>query len=85
MNSYKKRKKNIYSLGTIVRLPIPDVDRKQRGSRTILTVVINVKEDGFYRLRTNEGILKQLYVRSQFTLNPKNLLIFYIFLTIKFI
>ncbi|GFV60964.1 hypothetical protein TNCV_996971 [Trichonephila clavipes] len=29
-------------------------------------------QDGFYRLGTSEGISKQVYARSQFTLCPKN-------------
>lgn len=36
---------------------------------------MNVTKDGFYRFGTTEGILKQLYARSQLTLYPKNELI----------
>ncbi|GBO23460.1 hypothetical protein AVEN_18634-1 [Araneus ventricosus] len=72
MNSEKMFPTN--SLGTTVRVPIPDVDKGRGDARNILAVLISVTEDGFYRLGTSEGILKQLYERSQFTLCPENLL-----------
>ncbi|GBL62597.1 hypothetical protein AVEN_148756-1 [Araneus ventricosus] len=70
MNS--ERKFPTASLGTTVRVPIPDVDKRRCDSRNILEVAMSVIEDGFYRLGISEGILKQLYPRSQFTLCPKN-------------
>ncbi|XP_043491623.1 KRAB-A domain-containing protein 2-like [Polistes fuscatus] len=77
----KKRKRNsenefpTVSLGTNVQVPIPDDDKGERSdSCDILAVVMNVTENGFYRLGTSKGILKEEYARSQFTLCTKNLL-----------
>ena len=39
-----------------------------------LAAVINVTENVFYQLGTFEGILKQVYARSQFTLCSNTLL-----------
>ncbi|GFY08679.1 uncharacterized protein TNCV_811121 [Trichonephila clavipes] len=72
MNSEKKFP--TASLGTTVRVPIPDVDKGRGDSRNILAAIMSVAEDGFCRLGTSEGILKQLYARSQFILCPQNLL-----------
>ncbi|XP_078509625.1 KRAB-A domain-containing protein 2-like [Lissotriton helveticus] len=55
-------------LGATVRVLIPDVDKGWGDSRNLVT------EDGFYRLGTAQGILKQLYAISQFTVCPKNLM-----------
>ncbi|KAI4473560.1 hypothetical protein M0804_015289 [Polistes exclamans] len=71
MNSDKKLP--TVPFGTTVSVPISTVVKGRGDSRNILAVVISVTEDGFYRLGTSEGILKQLYARSQFTLCPINL------------
>ncbi|KAL5238997.1 hypothetical protein ACI65C_006407 [Semiaphis heraclei] len=42
--------------------------------RSILAIVLEVTSDGFYRLGTRDGVLKQLYARSQFTVCQKKLL-----------
>lgn len=55
------------SVGMTVRVPIPDVDRGRGDARNILAIVTEVTDDGFYRLGTKGGILKQLYSRSQFS------------------
>lgn len=60
-------------LGDTVRVPIPDFDKGKGDSRNVLAVVMKVSEDGFYQLGTVNGILKQLYSRSQFTVCPKKL------------
>lgn len=39
-----------------------------------MAVVMSVTEDAFCQIGTSEGVLKQLYARSQFSLCPKNLL-----------
>ena len=62
------------SLGDTVRVPIPDVDKGRGDPRNVLAVVMNVTEDGFYRLGTERGILNQLYARSQFSVCQKGLL-----------
>ena len=47
---------------------------RRGNSRNILAAAMNVTKDDFYRLEVSEGILKQAYSTSQFTLLPKNLL-----------
>jgi hypothetical protein len=59
-------------VGSTVRVPIPDVDKGRGDSRNILAIVMNVTEDGFYRIGTTQGILKQLYAISQFTVCRNN-------------
>ncbi|GFO05418.1 ribosomal RNA small subunit methyltransferase h [Plakobranchus ocellatus] len=46
-----------------MRVPIPDVDKGRGDSRNLLeiAVVLNMTEDGFYRLGADQGILKQLH------------------------
>ncbi|XP_043476064.1 uncharacterized protein LOC122507427 [Leptopilina heterotoma] len=53
--------------GLTVLVPIPDVDKGRGDARNILALVMEVADDGFYRLGTRNGILKQLYSRSQFS------------------
>jgi len=53
--------------GCTVRVKVPDVDRAKTDSRVILAVILYVTDDGFYKLGTKSGILKQLYSRSQFS------------------
>jgi hypothetical protein len=59
--------------GVTVRVPIPDVDKGRGDLRNILAVVMDTTEDGFYKLGTANGVLKQLYARSQFTVCKKSL------------
>ncbi|GFO14781.1 integrase core domain protein [Plakobranchus ocellatus] len=58
-------------LRAIVRVPIPDVDKGRGDSRNLFAVVLNMTEDGFYHLGTDQGVLKQLYARAEFTVCPK--------------
>jgi hypothetical protein len=54
------------SVGSTVRVPVPEVDRGRGDARSILAIVLKTTRDGFYKLGTRNGILKQLYARSQF-------------------
>ena len=63
MNINSDKKFPPASVGTTVRVPIPDIDRGRGELRNILAVVMMVTQDGFYQLGTTEGILKQLYAR----------------------
>ena len=54
------------NVGDTVMVPIPDVDRGRAEFRNLKAVVIDVKENGLYKLGTTDGLLKQLYSRSQF-------------------
>ncbi|GBM07540.1 hypothetical protein AVEN_100735-1 [Araneus ventricosus] len=50
-----------------VRIEVPEVDRTKTDARSILAVVLIKTEDGFYKLGTKAGILKQLYPKSEFS------------------
>ncbi|XP_025196654.1 uncharacterized protein LOC112595603 [Melanaphis sacchari] len=54
--------------GCNVRIKIPDVDRSKCDPQSIIAIVLEKTTDGFYRLGTKYGILKQHYARSQFSL-----------------
>eukprot|EP00102_Acyrthosiphon_pisum_P010571 XP_008178926.1 PREDICTED: KRAB-A domain-containing protein 2-like [Acyrthosiphon pisum] len=54
--------------GCNVRVKIPDVDRSKCDPQSIIAIVLEKTTDGFYRLGTKYGILKQIYARSQFNL-----------------
>lgn len=60
-------------VGDTVRVPVPDVDRGPGDARNILATVLE-ETDGFYKLGTNDGVLRQMYVRSQFTICEKEFL-----------
>ncbi|CAH0549839.1 unnamed protein product [Brassicogethes aeneus] len=54
-------------VGTNVTVPIPGVDRARGSFRNVIAVVMEINEvNGTYRLGTKDGMLQQLYVRSQF-------------------
>nr|CAI5832451.1 unnamed protein product [Callosobruchus analis] len=60
--------------GSIVRIPVPDVDRGRGDTRSVLAVVLEATEDGFYRLGTKQGIISKYYSRSEFSACPANIL-----------
>ncbi|XP_043471751.1 KRAB-A domain-containing protein 2-like [Leptopilina heterotoma] len=53
------------AIGSMVRLPIPDVDRARGAPRNILAAVINIDND-YYTLGNEHGTLNKKYVRSEF-------------------
>ena len=59
--------------GATVRISIPDCDKGRGDARNILAVIIDV-QDEFYQVGTTQGVLKQLYVRSQFSVCKRPLL-----------
>lgn len=61
-------------IGSSVRIPVPDVDRGRGDARSVLAVVLEATEDGFYRLRTKEGVISKYYSRSEFSTCPANIL-----------
>ncbi|GFO11638.1 integrase core domain protein [Plakobranchus ocellatus] len=61
-------------LGATVLAPLPDADKGRGDSRNLLAVVLNVTENCFYRLGTDQRILKQPYDRAEFTVCPKRLM-----------
>ncbi|PRD34315.1 UNVERIFIED_CONTAM: hypothetical protein NCL1_15055 [Trichonephila clavipes] len=62
-----KKQKNYLKKGIVVKFMIFFLNAN------ILTIVTSGK-NGFYRLGTSEGILKEVYEKSQCILCPKNLL-----------
>ncbi|XP_008178928.1 uncharacterized protein LOC100574778 [Acyrthosiphon pisum] len=54
--------------GCNVRVKIPDVNRSKCDPQSIIAIVLEKTTDGFYRLGTKYGVLKQIYARSSFNL-----------------
>ena len=54
-------------VGDSVMIPIPLVDRGRAEFPNAKAVVLQVEENGTYKLGTRHGVLKQLYTRNQFT------------------
>ena len=61
------------SIGDTVRVKIPDVDRGRTDSRNVLAVITDVEDEDFYKLANENGTLKQLFTRNQFTLCKEKL------------
>lgn len=61
------------SVGITVRIPVPEVDRG-RGDRSILAVIMEKTSEGFFRLGTRNGQIKQLYSHSQFSVCEQELI-----------
>ena len=53
--------------GCTVKIKVPNVNRTKTDGRSVLAVALQEIEDGFYKLGTKSGILKQLHNRSQFS------------------
>jgi len=56
------------SVGDSVRVQVPSVDRNKTDARSVIACVMEKTDDNFYRLGTRTGVLKAMYVRSQFSL-----------------
>lgn len=69
-----KKKIKLAEVGMTVTVPIPDVDRCRGDHRNILAVITAIEDDGFYRLGTMHGMLKQLFSRNQFEICKNNFL-----------
>ncbi|KAL4712912.1 hypothetical protein ACJJTC_011982 [Scirpophaga incertulas] len=54
--------------------PVPEVDRGRGDARTILGVILQKTDDELYQLGTNQGVVKTLYSRQQFTVCHQELL-----------
>lgn len=50
-------------IGDNITIPIPDVDKAKGDLRNIIGVVLNINDDGFYRIGTKHGVLQKLYCR----------------------
>ena len=62
------------AIASTVRVKVPDVDRGRGDPKSILVIVLNITKDNFYKLGTRNGIIKQLYARSQFSVCNENIL-----------
>lgn len=62
------------NVGSTVVIPVPQVDGDRVNAGSVLAVVLDVTEDGLYRLGTQGGVISQLYRRSQFSTCPVDLL-----------
>ncbi|XP_050058504.1 SCAN domain-containing protein 3-like [Aphis gossypii] len=74
MMAWSNKKLLPVAIHSTVRVPVPEVDKGRLDARSILAIVLEVTSDSFYRLGTRDGVLKQLYARSQFTACQKKLL-----------
>lgn len=61
-------------IGSTVRIPVLEVDRGRGDARSVLAVVLEATEDGFYRLGTKEGVISKYYSHSEFITCPANIL-----------
>ncbi|XP_023228167.1 uncharacterized protein LOC111628576 [Centruroides sculpturatus] len=59
-------------IGQNGRLKVPEIDKIKTDPKSIIAVVIDVKDNEFYQLGTKIGVLKQLYTQSQFTSCPED-------------
>ncbi|KAJ8403628.1 hypothetical protein AAFF_G00349540 [Aldrovandia affinis] len=53
-------------VGQCARVPVPELDRGKTDPCNVLAVMLEVTEDGCYRLGTKNGVLKQMYAQNQF-------------------
>ncbi|XP_023212590.1 KRAB-A domain-containing protein 2-like, partial [Centruroides sculpturatus] len=53
-------------VGDNVTVPIPDVDRGRGDLRNVIGVVLEINNDGLYKIGTKHGILQTLYCRTEF-------------------
>lgn len=56
------------NVGDTVRIQVPGVDKGKTDARSVLARVLEHTEDNMFKVGTRNGVLKQLYARSQFTL-----------------
>lgn len=61
-------------VGDTVRIPVPGVDRGKGDARNVLGVILDKTDDDFFRIGTRDGIVKNLYARSQFTICSEKLI-----------
>lgn len=61
-------------VGTVVRVPIPDVDRSRCDFRNVLMLITAVDENGLYTLANEDGLIEEKFSRNQFTPCDANLL-----------
>lgn len=53
------------AIGTTVKIPIPSVDRSKVDAKNILGLVLEVTDDGYYKLGTLNGTINCLFSRNQ--------------------
>lgn len=56
-------------VGDNVTVPIPDVDRGRGDLRNVIGVVLEINDDGLYKIGTKHGILQKLYCRLVILIN----------------
>ncbi|XP_067138747.1 uncharacterized protein [Centruroides vittatus] len=61
-------------IGQNVRLKVPEIDKAKTDPKSVIAVVVDVKDNEFYQLGTCTKIevLKQLYTQNQFTSCPED-------------
>ncbi|KAK4876006.1 hypothetical protein RN001_012428 [Aquatica leii] len=61
------------SVGDIVRVKIPDVDRGRGDFRNILMTVIEKTDDDFYKLANKSGTIEEMFSMNQFSMCSEKL------------
>jgi len=67
MKTISNKNFSVALIGQTVRVKIPDFDRCRIDSRILLSVVVEIIDEEFYRLGSKAGTLNQLFTRNQFT------------------
>ncbi|KAG8296007.1 hypothetical protein J6590_067122 [Homalodisca vitripennis] len=63
MKSHSDKSHPPANIGDNVMIPIPDVDKSKVDLRNIIGVVIDITDEGLYKIGTKHGILQTLYCR----------------------
>lgn len=59
--------------GVTLRISILDRNKRRADFRNVFAVAMNVTDNGFYKLGTKTGALKQFYARLQFIVCKREL------------
>ncbi|XP_031332774.1 KRAB-A domain-containing protein 2-like [Photinus pyralis] len=71
MKSHSDKSHPPANIGDNVMIPIPDVDKSKVDLRNIIGVVIDITDEGLYKVGTKHGILQTLYCRTQFDVSAQ--------------
>ena len=62
------------SIGDIVRVPVPEVDRSKCAARNVIGVVMDINDNKMYKIVTSQGALKNFFTRVQFNVCKESFL-----------
>jgi len=67
-----KQKFQPAKFGETIRIRVPDVDLSKMDPQNILSVVLDIVDNDFYKLATKNGAINRLYTRNQFSVCKEN-------------